>query len=345
MIQNSPALGPSWYSCFISRHYPPELVSCMWLPRGVEQFFEAALARLVEIKEALKDQERTTRYTSQAANEERGETPRIIAAAIRASHEDVPAYEKSQREREYTQQGKMLRAAWATAVFTALAFGAASIYACIAGRQLEEIKRTNNLTQQALKDNIGAVTQTLTKMQGQIDQMTRQSQIFDWQKQSDISTHRPIVQPKDFILVDGPAGKECQTRWENVGTTPTKNLTITWSCQPSPPSTWPPRKQLKNTFLIALPPNPEIMAYDYIEVSQKDVDALNSGGSIYFFGKVTYGDVFPESKPHEIEYCNRMYKFQGQTRTPPCQVNANDPHPRKYDCFDDECKDYKELKN
>jgi len=124
----------------------------MWLPRGVEQFFEAALARLVEIKEALKDQERTTRYTSQAANEERGETPRIIAAAIRASHGDVPAYEKSQREREYTQQGKMLRAAWATAVFTALAFGAASIYACIAGRQLEEIKRTNNLTQQALKD-------------------------------------------------------------------------------------------------------------------------------------------------------------------------------------------------
>lgn len=87
------------------------------------------------------------------------------------------------------------------------------------------------------------------------------------------------------------------------------------------------------------------MANGYIGIPQKDVDALNSGGSIYFLGKVTYGDVFPESKPHEIEYCNRMFKFRGQIRTPLCQVSANDPNPRKYDCVDDECKDYKEQKN
>jgi hypothetical protein len=122
----------------------------MWLPRGVDQFFEAALARLAEIKETLKDQERATRDAYEAPSADKGEKPGVIAriaAAFEANNADVESYEKPQRAKEYGRQWWFLFWSGATAIFTAFAFGAAGIYACIANQQLGKMEATYKETQ------------------------------------------------------------------------------------------------------------------------------------------------------------------------------------------------------
>jgi hypothetical protein len=62
----------------------------------------------------------------------------------------------------------------ANIVCTILIMVATIAYSIVAGLQLHEIKRTNDLTQTALNGSSTALSQTLAKMQGQIDAMNKQ---------------------------------------------------------------------------------------------------------------------------------------------------------------------------
>lgn len=73
---------------------------------------ESLRSELSEIKESANKQERAIRDTSQAADEKRGVIPRIIASAIEAANQDVPTYEKTQRNEEYRLQRKFPCPAW-----------------------------------------------------------------------------------------------------------------------------------------------------------------------------------------------------------------------------------------
>jgi hypothetical protein len=153
---------------------------------------ETLRSKLSEIKEATDKHESAIRDASKAEQENRDEIPRIIgriATAVEASNADVPAYEKTQRKKEYRLYWWSLLAASITAVSTTVAFIAAFHYARIAGDQLKEMRRTNCLTQKALANSDAALKQTLDKMQGQIDATNNYSVVAAGAYLTTMSTH------------------------------------------------------------------------------------------------------------------------------------------------------------
>jgi hypothetical protein len=115
------------------------------LTEALRSSVEPLLVHLSDAEDALKRQEHSIRETAQASDEKRDEIRRVVArvaTALESSNTDVPAYEKTQRKKEYGLQRWSLLPAWITAVATTAAFIAASIYACIANRQLSKMDAT-----------------------------------------------------------------------------------------------------------------------------------------------------------------------------------------------------------
>jgi hypothetical protein len=135
---------------------------------------ESLRSQLSEIKETANKQESAIRDASQSANVKIGEIPGIIASSIETANKDVPVYEKSQRDKEYEQGQRMLCAAWITGIATVLAFAAASIYACIAKGQLDQMieatkqtKRSADIAACAMRENQRQFNDTLEQMKAQ----------------------------------------------------------------------------------------------------------------------------------------------------------------------------------
>lgn len=106
------------------------------LTHQFKRSLETLHSQLSEICKAVEKQESAIRDASETASQQQREIPRIIAAAItQASEKDVPAYEKSQRDKEYRQQGRLI-------LVTFLAFLAAAVYAGIAAKQLCTMNQT-----------------------------------------------------------------------------------------------------------------------------------------------------------------------------------------------------------
>jgi hypothetical protein len=100
----------------------------MWIPRLLKQITEIVRAETAIVCKAIKEQEDTARESGKAAEANQREIAGGIASAIKTAHEEVPAYEKTQRDKEYRQQYKMVWAAWFT-------FGAAFAYGAVAAWQ------------------------------------------------------------------------------------------------------------------------------------------------------------------------------------------------------------------
>lgn len=97
-----------------------------------------------EIKEAAEKQERAIRDTADTADQKWREVPGVVISAVEAANKDVPTYEKTQRDKEYRQNRRMLWAQIITAGATILAFGAAAYYAKVAKDQLVSMQNTFN---------------------------------------------------------------------------------------------------------------------------------------------------------------------------------------------------------
>lgn len=147
----------------------------------LQSSFELLRSGLREIREAANDQKHAVSLAAQAAEADQREKPGIvfrIVSAIESTNKDVPAYEKSQRDKEYRQQNRLVWAAWFTFGATTAAFIAAGIYACIAKNQLKESERQTHLScintqilergfADSHKASIAAYAQAMVALQGQ----------------------------------------------------------------------------------------------------------------------------------------------------------------------------------
>lgn len=107
----------------------------MWFLRRIDILAEIIGSRLRAIQETIKEQEAVARSTADVGNAANREVAGVIASAIRAASADVPEYEKTQRDKEYRLQRKLL---WAT-VGTGVA---AVVYAAIAAYQGRLMRQT-----------------------------------------------------------------------------------------------------------------------------------------------------------------------------------------------------------
>jgi hypothetical protein len=117
----------------------------MWLPRGVETFFNKIALSLSAIQKVLEKQEDTVREaykTAEVSSEDKPGVIARIATAIESANADIETYEKPQRNKEYGLQRWTVGASMATAIFTFAAFAAAAFYACIANQQLGKMNDT-----------------------------------------------------------------------------------------------------------------------------------------------------------------------------------------------------------
>lgn len=315
-----------------------------------------AIDRLREdLREAFQKQTSAVEDSARASNEERREIPRIIASAIETAAKDIPTHEKSQRDKEYRQQNRLILATWC-------AFAAAFIYAAIAAFQLHQMKRANDLTKQALANGNQALSETLAEMQGQIDQMSRlaDNAKSEADRTKDLaataagqlkeikSTDRAFIFVPSVSAVaskgaDGSPGFVTFFSWQNSGSTTTKNLQIESNVGPA--------KQFGPSFAFTFPigskriptmigPKSEetiwtsVADYAYIIRS-----IYTTNGGWYAYGRATYNDVF--GKGHLTEFC---WQAAPATVSPekmdyyPC-VDPNS----KYNCSDRECEDYKKY--
>jgi hypothetical protein len=103
------------------------------LPRQVKALMEMVRTELLLIRDALREQIRAIRDTSEAANQTRKEIPQRLLELRVSADEKTEA--QSYRHRAHTQQVILTWGTW-------LAFGAAAIYAAIAARQLRTMNRT-----------------------------------------------------------------------------------------------------------------------------------------------------------------------------------------------------------
>jgi hypothetical protein len=100
----------------------------MLLPRWVKKIVEAVQNESNAVQESFQKYERSERHRNEASEQKQGEIAGVIASAIKTAHEDVPSYEKTQRDKEYRLQKRLF---WATVI----AAFVAAIYAAIAALQ------------------------------------------------------------------------------------------------------------------------------------------------------------------------------------------------------------------
>jgi hypothetical protein len=127
---------------------------------GLRSLTEAIRGDLGEAKKAADKQETAIRDATKACEEKERKQRITIARAIIRASATIPKGEQAQRDKEYSLQWKMFWAAVATAIFTALAFAAAAVYAGYAKGQLAQLieatkqaKRSADLAACALREN------------------------------------------------------------------------------------------------------------------------------------------------------------------------------------------------
>jgi hypothetical protein len=124
-----------------------------YLSRPIKALVEMLRAQLSAIREAierqtaqesLKEQEHPNANREKAYAAQQREVAGIIASAIKTAHEEVPAYEKTQRDKEYGQQRKLIWAAWFT-------FAAAITYGGVAAWQGLLMRHTIKQSERAME--------------------------------------------------------------------------------------------------------------------------------------------------------------------------------------------------
>lgn len=142
------------------------------LPHQFKRLIEALSVHSSTVEEGFKSQERAIRDAANEAQEKLGEVPCSITETIQRVADEQGEYEKAQRNKDYRQQSVIVVAACWTALFTALAFGAAAYYAHIARRQLDQMI----MQYPTLKESADAAKDS-ADLARQVTESTQQAQV------------------------------------------------------------------------------------------------------------------------------------------------------------------------
>lgn len=309
---------------------------------------------LREAKDTAKNQKSAIHDASETASEAIRKVPRVISEAIRFAHEDVPAFEKTQRHKEYTQQRKILIATWATFGATFLAFGAAAYYAWIAKGQLKEMIATGKQTDQLLC-LYGKQTEALSR-QVQANEMEERAFVtfagaalgVSFSKKGYVNAPSSPWEAQEFYL-----------KFANVGNTTARSVKIRTNWQTF-------EKELPKDFSFPLSPkdsetvlDAKVIYQDSIKIPQPDLLRAYRHASthIYAWGTVTYRDIFPDHPMHVTEFCARITRFTPiNLINPTIPITSLDDTGARisvfetilcahHNCSDEDCDDYKSLVN
>jgi hypothetical protein len=297
------------------------------LPSQFKRLIETLRLQLGSIRESVEKHEGAIRDASSATNEQQGKIPGIIASAIQAANEDVPTYEKTQRNKEYRQQDRLVLGTW-------LAFGAAAIYAAIAAyqgclmhRTYTEIQRQTQaaaLTAYATCINVQISRNSLISLEQSEEDSRRASVASAYQAEASISGQRAYIDatfdhPK--IVVGQPIRVPYSLK--NIGAAAATHFSFTAAAEFLPKDSqldfiynkkqvvgiywdrfpggkeYPPRDNQGNAsssiILWAKDGHPAF-------ASQEDVDDFQNGRkTLYVYLKLSYDDVFGK---HWLRMCH-----------------------------------------
>jgi len=166
----------------------------------------------------------------------------------------------------------------------------------------------------------------------------------------------PVDGPK-ILGNDGKwTGQEIAINWNNSGNTPARNLTIqtnTMPFMPDIPKEYDfPLATEKKRAVIGPKQN---YGTDVVIPQTSLADAWHSKARLFIWGTVIYKDVFPNNPDRLTEFCIELTHLtlgqKGQFKVPkPSDIDAPDATLvgfqwetcRAHNCYDEDCKDYKE---
>jgi len=318
------------------------------LPSESKILFQALKSGFSAIENSLKDATEQRIHATRDASETARQDCKDIQARINALR--VPEIEKADarayRDKQYRLQKWLNRGTW-------LAFLAAAIYAGIAAFQLHQMKRANDLTRQALDNGDHALSETLTEMEGQIEQMSRLADnakaqadrtrelaaTASSQLRENKSIDRAFVFVRSIMSTPYPKTKEAQdngftilANWANSGSTPTKGLKVRSGCGVTPFAEG-------ISQVLSIGPKGE-EAVKACQTSEDQITAFNARTHSWdVWGRATYRDAFGEY--HLTEFCKEGY-FE-YLHAPTIAYRVSTAECLKFNCTDEECEDYKDY--
>lgn len=280
----------------------PEITS---LIRSLRKELSAIGERLGAIQEMAKGYLSAVSAAEEARhNKQQQETK--VSAEIRFTQEA-----EKKRDEEHKQQLSIQIVVAATTAITALA---AIVYATIAAYQLNEIRQSNNINREALVSVQRAFVNIGKNMQD-----------------------NPIIVPGHA----GIQGWEFRPRVANSGVTPTRNAEshanfVLW-LGPLPENfPFPDLGQLAETPFVLGPK--EDTTGPLLTLSSAQVRQVRERKALlYFYGWISYQDIFPETPRHVSMFCIQLTEIRGELKPNTSYQFLWALCPR-HNCADDECR-------
>jgi hypothetical protein len=214
---------------------------------------------------------------------------------------------KADQDRQYTTQNSIRKAAWS-------AFGAAVIYASVAAWQACEMRRATDVTHEALTSVQRAFVNVGKNMQDNAVFIPGQAEIQTW---------------------------EFRPRLENSGVTPTRNARnhanfVRWDGPLPENFPFPDLGQPARDIPFILGPK-EAATGALLEVPFSEVrDVRDKKRKLYFYGWISYEDIFPKTTEHVSMFCIELTDVRGELKPNTPYQLAWGLCPR-HNCADSEC--------
>lgn len=280
-----------------------------WFQRWFEKVTEAVRSESSTIQNAIHQQKESIAKDIETRNEKQAEIGTIIARAIYTASDTVPDYEKTQRQKEHSLQWGMFGVTLFAAFAAAGAAWGAFYYAGIANKQLCEMRRTNDLTDKALKKSDDALSQTLSKMQGQIDvaqsalkQSRAQIRLENRAWISPVTANMEVQKKDAYDQALFPPTYIVRVTYGNTGRTPAIHVRAVinqaGNANLIPDKDVPARRPKKYGLTIFPSDGPRSIV---IAFPQEAKVGIPRGRPFYVFGTVWYDDTFSTS--HWTQYC------------------------------------------
>lgn len=289
------------------------------LPSQFKRLIETLRSNLGSIQKTLEEQERATRDGSSASGQDQREASRIIASAIsEASDKDVPTYEKTQRDKEYRQQDRLVWATW-------LAFGAAAVYAGIAAYQSHLMHKTygqiqlqTGIAQEALTQNQIQNVATLAQMDVQTAAQVQSARAAE--NAAKIATESLQISARAYVVPSLKTDdlQQCSVsrndtsfcariHFQNIGNTPATALVVygdmEFGDKGNPPTSGPIPSydgKIGRSLSRETGDDSEKIIRKRNMGQDQATEATTDG--YYLFGYIQYKDIF--STHHVTAFCN-----------------------------------------
>ncbi len=264
----------------------------------------------------IKPEQKPSDHKHETKHEER-DTKRILSGIhdIKGFLANIKANPETDKSGEALEHKRNRKPLWITA-------GITFVYAVVSIAQWQALRSANEFNRKALES------------------VQRAFVFFD------------TGEPKS-AFANGEVATEFIFKAINSGTTPTKNLrmhvSFSYGDSPTPDPTFPDYWEpgLPHTYnRTVLGPKSDFDLFGQPIPNRMIVAIRDEGKHMFYWGWAEYWDVFDDTLKHLTEFCYELHVTRGAEVPPPPagthNVNLGWDHCEHYNCYDEECADYKE---